>query len=249
MLSLRFPRCQLANQIFEDPSAVFVAVKLIEAGTGRSQQHYIGLTGRFTRALDCGLQRPDACDLGSLRLRLDLSGSRADGVHALHSLLEQRIQHTVVAALVLAAKNQVNAPGKRLQRLDGRVNVGGLRIVVILDATDRSNVLQTMLDRLERGDRAPDLCRLDSRQHSDTDCREHIFEIVRALQGNLARRHNLAVAMAVAPDYEPSADKRPARDFLQPAEPGYGSFRRRGHLNARLVVRVQNGEIVRALVL
>src|ERR1017187_1052274 len=145
MLSLLFPRCQLANQIFEDPSAVFVAVKLIKAGAGWSQQHYIARTGRFTRALDCGLERPDACDLSSLRLRLDLSGSRANGIDALHSLLEQRIQHTVVAALVLAAKNEVDAAGKRLQHFDGRVNVGGLRIVVILHPANTGQELQALL--------------------------------------------------------------------------------------------------------
>src|ERR1039457_3757299 len=217
MLSLLFPRCQLANQVFEYPSAVFVAVKLIEAGAGWSQQHYIARTGRFTGPLDRGLQRPDTCDLSSLRLRLDLSGSRANGIDALHSLLEQRIQHTVVAALVLAAKNEVNAAGKRLQRFDGRVNVGGLRIVVILDAADRGHELQAMLHRFELGDRAPDLCRLDSHQHSHTNCREHIFQIVRALQRNLSDRHDLSVAMAVAPDYVLSADKRPARDFLHSA--------------------------------
>src|ERR1039458_8456911 len=182
MLSLLFPRCQLANQVFEYPSAVFVAVKLIEAGASWSQQYYIARTDRFASPLDCGLQRPDARDLSSLRLRLNLCGSRADGVHALHSLLEQRIQHTVVAALVLAAKNEVDAAGERLQRLDGRVNIGGFGIVVILDAANRSHELQAMLHRFELGDRAPNLCRLDSGQHSDTNCCEHIFEIVRALQ-------------------------------------------------------------------
>src|ERR1700687_1728515 len=103
MLSLLFPRCQLANEVFEAPSTVFVTVKLIEAGTGRSQQHYIAGTGGLASALDRGLKRPHACDLGSLRLRLDLGGRRTDGVHALHPLLEQRIQHAVIAALVLAA--------------------------------------------------------------------------------------------------------------------------------------------------
>src|SRR5664280_779038 len=143
MLSLLFPRCQLANQIFENPSAVLVAVKLIEAGASWSQQHYIARTGRFTRALYCGLERPDACDLSPSRLRLDFCGGCANGIEALHSLFEQRIQHTVVAALVLAAKNEVDATGKRLQRLDGRIHIGGFGIVVILDATDRSHELQT----------------------------------------------------------------------------------------------------------
>src|ERR1017187_5858503 len=159
MLSLLFPRCQLANQVFEYPSAVFVAVKLIEAGAGWSQQHNIARTGRFASPLDRGLQRPGACDLSSLRLRLDFCGGCANGIDPLHSLLEQRIQHTVVAALVLAAKNEVDAAGKRLQRLDGRVNIGGFGIVVILDATDRSPELQAMLYRLELGNRAPNLCR------------------------------------------------------------------------------------------
>src|ERR1035437_3145072 len=248
MLSLLVLRCQLANQVLEDPSAVFIAVKLIEAGTGRSQQHYIARTGGFAGALDRVLERPDAYDLSSSHLRLNLCRCRADGVHPLHSLFEQCIQHAVVAALVLATKNEVNAAGERLQRLNGRVHIGGFGIVVVLNATDRSHELQAMLYRFELRDRATDLCRLDSGQHSDTDCREHIFEIVRALQRNLLRRHDLAVAATVAPDYVPSAHERPARDFFQPAEPGHGRCRGRGHLDARLVVRMQNGEIVRALI-
>ncbi len=106
-----------------------------------------------------------------------------------------------------------------------------------------------MLDRFELGDRAPDLCWLDSGQHSDADCRQHVLHVVRALQRNLLGRHDLALAMLVAPDYVPSADECPARDLLQPAEPVHAGFGYRSHLNARLVVGIQNGEIVRALVL
>src|ERR1019366_6497782 len=98
-------------------------------GAGWSQQHNIARTGRFASPLDRGLQRPDARDLSSLRLRLDLGGGRTDGVHALHSLLEQRIQYAVVAAFVFAAKNEVNAAGKRLQRLNGGVDISSLGIV------------------------------------------------------------------------------------------------------------------------
>src|ERR1035441_10063548 len=55
--------------------------------------------------------------------------------------------------------------------------------------------------------------------------------------------------MAVAPDDVPSADECPARDFLQPAEPEDGCLRSGSYLDARLVVRIQHGKIVRGLVL
>src|ERR1019366_10165096 len=106
-----------------------------------------------------------------------------------------------------------------------------------------------MLDCFELGDCAANLCGLNCGQHSDTDCRQYILQIVRALQRNLLGRHDLAIAMAVAPDYVPSTDEGPACDFLQSAEPVHRSLRSGSHLDARRVVRVENGKIVRALVL
>ena len=45
---------------------------------------------------------------GSFDLRLDFRGRRADGVNPFHALAQQIVQHGVVAALVLAAENQVD---------------------------------------------------------------------------------------------------------------------------------------------
>ena len=44
----------------------------------------------------------------------------------------KRIQHGVVAALVFAAEDQVNAAGERFERLDGGIDVRGLGVVVVL---------------------------------------------------------------------------------------------------------------------
>ena len=73
-------------------------------------------------------------------------------------------------------------PGKRLQRLDGGIDIGGFGIVVVLDAANCGHKFQAMLHRLEFGDRVADLLRLESGQHSDAHRGQHVLQVVRALQ-------------------------------------------------------------------
>ena len=71
-----------------------------------------------------------------------------------------------------------------------------------------------MLDGFEFRDRPTNLFRLDFGQHPDADSGQHVFEIVRALQRNLCDEHNLAIDLAIAPDYVPTPNKRAARGLL-----------------------------------
>ena len=82
-----------------------------------------------------GSQRAGSHNLcRSGNLLLNLLCCCADGVDALHALAKQRSQQSVVAAFVLASQDQVDACGKRLQRFDGGIHVGGLGVVVIIHA-------------------------------------------------------------------------------------------------------------------
>ena len=127
---------------------------------------------------------------GAGDLALDFFSGRADGVDRLHTLLEQRTQQGVVGVFVLAAEDEMDAAGKRSERLHGGVHIGRFRIVVVGDAGNVSNKLETMLDRVEDLDCLGDgflrntgeLCRADGGQH--------ILDIVVALQRNAAHRHN-----------------------------------------------------------
>src|SRR5208337_3318869 len=125
------------NYLFEHSAAVLVALELIEAGAGWSQKNDIARRGGFTGAPDGVFQSFRMFHFGStLNLRFDLGGRGPYRVHALHSLPQQVAEHGVVAALILAAENQVqmrrNVRRERFQRLDRGVNVRGFRVV---DAT------------------------------------------------------------------------------------------------------------------
>ena len=87
---------------------MFVALKLIEAGAGRSKKDHIARRGGFAGQLDSVFQSFRMFDFGStLNLRFDLGGRGPYGVHALDALPQQLVENGVVAALILAAENQV----------------------------------------------------------------------------------------------------------------------------------------------
>ena len=88
---------------------MFVALKLIEAGAGRSQQNNVARHSGLAGAPDGVFQSFRMIDFGSaLNLRFDLGGCGSYRVHALDALPQQVVEHCVVAALILAAENQVN---------------------------------------------------------------------------------------------------------------------------------------------
>ena len=121
------------------------------------------------------------------QLRLDFVRGRADGVDGAHPFAQQRRKRRVVGALVFAAENQVNAAGKRRNRFGGGVDVGGLRVVVELDAVDGGNKFQAMLDSLKILDGAGDRRRAGhAGQPRCADRSQHILHVVLAFERNLA---------------------------------------------------------------
>jgi len=71
------------HNLFEQSAAVFVALKLIETGAGRSQENDIARDRRFAGPPDSVFQSFRMIDFGSaLNLRFDLGGCGPDGVHA-----------------------------------------------------------------------------------------------------------------------------------------------------------------------
>src|SRR6266481_8560881 len=141
---------QRMHCLFEHLTAMFVALKLIKAGASRSQKNHVTRDGSFARAADSVFQSLRMIDFGSaLNLRFDLGGRGPDGVHALHPLSQQFMEHGIVAALILAAENQVQVRTiirrERFQRLDGRIHVRGLRVVVVIHSCEPGHELQPML--------------------------------------------------------------------------------------------------------
>ncbi len=170
-------------------------------------------------------------------------GGRSDGIHAAHALGEQRVENAVVAALVLAAQDDVDAAGEGLQGLDGGVHVGRLGVVVIVDPGDGGHKFQAVLDRLEVLDRGANPGSFDTGKRAHHHCRQHIFEIMRALQSDLAARHHRPLAALIAEDNLAAADKRATLHFPLAAEPIDTGPQAGGEPGDRLVIGIQYREI------
>src|SRR6202021_221021 len=111
---------QSPHNLLKNLPALLIILELIEARTSRRQQHHIAWLRHSVRLAECVLQGLCVDHFNILNLRFDLRRRRPDRVHTLHPLPQQIIEHSVVAALVLAANNEMDVPGKRLQRLDRR---------------------------------------------------------------------------------------------------------------------------------
>ena len=110
---------------------MLVVLELVEAGAGWGQQDDVAGYGRYTGLADGVLQSLGMHDLG-FNLGFDFRRRSADRIDALDPLSKQFIEDGVVATFVLAAEDEVNVRGKRFQSLDGRIDVGGLGIVVVV---------------------------------------------------------------------------------------------------------------------
>ena len=124
-------------------------------------------------------------DFNPFNLRFDLRCRRADRVDALHALAQQIVEQGVVAALVLAPKNEVDVCRKRLQRLDRCIHIRGLGVVVVIHAANRRHMFQPMLHRLELAHGLPNFLCSTSHQRTRANRRQHVLQIVRTLQRNL----------------------------------------------------------------
>jgi hypothetical protein len=121
---------------------------------------------------------PRSCD--------SIFGGRADGVDGAHSFAEQVGEFGVVGGLVFAAEDEVDAAGEGGDGLWRGVDVGGLGVVVEVDAVEGGDEFQAMLDGLE----AATVCgwlRGGAGEAGRADSGEDVLDVVLALEGNLGR--------------------------------------------------------------
>src|SRR5580658_1906975 len=208
------------HRLFEHSTAMFVALELIEAGAGRSKKDNVARRSRFAGASDSVFERFRMIDFSSTpNLRLDLGRRGSDGVHALHALPQQLIEHAVVAALIPAAENEVNIRRERFQRLDRRIHIRGLGVIVVINASDPPHELQPVLDGFESPNSMPDLFGLTTDEAPDGNTREHIFQVVRTFELHFRQGHDLALVAAVTEVNMSAADKGSSFNLLLSAEP------------------------------
>src|SRR5271157_2381714 len=150
---------------------MFVVLELIEAGAGGGEKNDVAGDGGLGCALDGIFQSFRVLDFGSaLNLRFDFGGCGPDGVNPLHSGAQQVVEDRVVAALVLAAEDQVNVGREGFESLDSGVDVGRLGVVVVVDAGDFGDKFQAMFDGLEILNGLADLFGLAADQHTYRNC-------------------------------------------------------------------------------
>ena len=187
-------------------------------------------------------------DLHSLNLRLDLFRCRADGVDALDPLPQQVVELCVVAVFVLASENQVDICRERFQGLDGCIHVGGLGVVVVLDATNRGHVFQPVLDRLEVADGFADARWLATQEGAHAHGSQHVLDVVASLERNLRDQHDLALTFGIPKKNSAIADIRALLDLFLAAEPEDLRPRAAGQSGTGGIVCVQNCKIFGLLV-
>ncbi len=95
------------DNFFEQPPAMLIVLKLIEARASRSKQNNVPATAD-SLARRTAFSRVPACSISgrALNLRLDLRRRRTNRVHPFHPLPQQIVKHAVIAAFILAAENQ-----------------------------------------------------------------------------------------------------------------------------------------------
>src|SRR5215472_5647198 len=135
------------HELFEDPAAMFVVLKLVVAGAGGGKQNDVsGLSGMrsdFDGALE-GSGLLDGHAAGDLFF--NFAGRSANQKSEDGFVAKRRLQQGVVTAFVFASQNNQDAARKRVERFRGGVHVGGFRIVVKTYPANFRDEFQAMLD-------------------------------------------------------------------------------------------------------
>ena len=120
------------DKVFEDAAAVFVILKLIEAGTSWGKQDNItgtrGLRSGFHSALD-GAGAFDGHASGDLRFDLVRGGANQERENRF--LAQRVLQHGVITTFVFATKKDQDSAWKSVQGFQRGIHVGGFRIVEV----------------------------------------------------------------------------------------------------------------------
>ena len=180
---------KLADELFEDASALLVILKLVEARAGGRQQN--GVAGLRASAGDFHgarqrLRALDGNDAGELRF--DLVRRAADQQRHARVAAQRLAKNRVVAAFVLAAQNHQHISRKCVERLERGVDVGGLGIVEIFHSGNRGDEFDPVLHSREGAHALRNRGRLDSRESRGSGRGQNIFNIVVSAQTNVFAR-------------------------------------------------------------
>ncbi len=142
-----------------------------------------------------------------------------------------------------------NVRRERFQRLDGRVHVRRLGVIVVIHASEPGHELQPVLDGFEIPDGLANLFGLAADEPADRNSRQHIFQIVRAFQGHFRKRHDLAFATPVPEIDMRTPSKGTFFNLLLSAKPVQLRACTIRQSSGRRIIRVEDGEVIRTLIL
>ena len=224
-------------------------VELVEAGAGRGEQDDVAGLGQGSGAGHGVGQGLDLFERKAVvELRGDLFAGGADQEHVPGARAQRLAQRAEVAALVLAAQDDDEVTGESINGLEGRVDVGGLGVVVVGDAADLGDEFQPVLDSLEAGHGGADFFRGHSQQPRRAHRRQDVLQVVLAFQADVFAGEHAFAAGGVGEDYPAVFDVAAHVQPPLPAEPEALGADFGGELRGQAVVGVEDGEVVAALV-
>src|SRR5579871_3123998 len=98
------------HEFLEDAAAMFVILKLVEAGAGGGEQNDVAGVRRAGGKLDSAIERAGAFNGDAAgKLAFDFVGSGADEERENRLFAERLLKRGVIAAFVLAAKDDESA--------------------------------------------------------------------------------------------------------------------------------------------
>src|SRR5690242_19271157 len=239
---------ELPDELLENPAAMLVILKLVEAGAGGSEQDDVAGLGGVSGGLDGAVQSAGAFDGdAAANLLLDLVRRSADQERQYGPLAQRLAQCGVVTALVFAAENDQDAAGKSIESFQSGVDIGGLGIVEETDAVELRDEFQAVLDALEGADSFSDIGGRDAREAGRRRGCQNVFEVVRAGQRNLFPAQNVLSSCGTVEDDGVACQASSLLHIFLAAEPE--NFGRLGSVPPGCgVIGVQHGKIAGLLV-
>ena len=165
-------------------ATVFVALEEVKRSAARGKQNGVAWFSKSATFFQCfahgegigyrfALLVEEVMQLLVVQAHIDQSGA---------TFAYQLLNLGVVIAFVLAAQDEHGRCLHRHQGVPTRVDVGGLRVVDVLNAIDDTALLQTMFDPLERHKRLSDSLFLDARNACRDSGSHGVVEVVRTRQ-------------------------------------------------------------------
>jgi hypothetical protein len=170
-------------------------------------------------------------------------GSGSDEENASSLSPQRQAERAVIAVLVLATQNHPQAAGKRVDRFESRIDIGGLGVVIPIDASPTSDELEPVLDSGETFHGRNNSIQIRSGEPRGRNGGHHVGDVVPPAEGDLGSRHDQALIEVDLFLFDPDS----GRHRTGHAEPERAASSEAGIAHADRVVSVQNGELMRLL--